>query len=124
MTKIKTVPWKRGLKFKDMAVGTVVTGVPLSHEMFKVAFARVLKRCQDNWHFWQRVNELMQYDQVLPIYYCLKCKQTEDGKHRLLAARVLDMKKIDIVLWPRCYKDNRERMQSFENRMISGEIGL
>lgn len=124
MKKLKTVPWKRGIKLTDLEVGTMVTGVPVNHNMFRLAFERGLKLCKGNWQQWKRVNEMLQYEKKLPIYYCLDCGQIEDGRHRIVAAKVYGTKKLSIILWARCYSKNREAMQTLDNQIISGEISL
>ena len=124
MTKLKTIPWKNGLKLADLTAGTVVTGVPINHNMFKGPLERGLKACLANWSVFKRVNEMLQYDQMLPVYYCLDCGQIEDGRHRMLATKIYDRKKIDIMLWARCYKKSLEVMQALENSIIAGETTL
>ena len=124
MKKIKSVVWRKNLNLSKIKPGTMIKGVPIGHEMFKVPIARGLKMCRVDWRIWKRVNEMLQYEKKLPIYYCLKCGQIEDGRHRITGAKVYGTKKLDILLWSGCYKKNREAMQAFDNRFISGELTL
>lgn len=123
-TKVKQVAWRKGLNLSKLEPGTTVMGVPLKAAIFKRPLERALLLCLENWRQWVTVIGLVERGLQLPVYYCLKCKQIEDGKHRIFAVRVTGGTKVNVRVWRDCYRFNRAKMQEFENKLISGELSL
>lgn len=124
MKKIKQIAWSRGIDLLTLPPNTMVTGVSLKHSMFKLPIERGLAMCRADWHNWKQINDMLERGLALPVYYCLKCGQIEEGKFRLLAAKIFGKKKANIILWGDCRRVLKDEMQALENMIVSGEITL
>jgi len=122
LENIKHIVWCKGLDLSTIEAGTMVNGIPLRHLIFKLPLERGLAMCRSDWRNWKRINEELQRGLALPVFYCLKCNQIEEGKFRLLAAKIYGEKKANIMLWGDCRRMLKEEMYALENKIVSGEI--
>lgn len=124
MKKIKQIAWRKNLNLSKIEQGTVITGVPLSHHMFTAPLKRGLLLCTNDYRNWKAVNLNILRGVTLPVYYCMTHKQIEYGGFRLFAIQATGGKKVNVRLWLRCYKYNRENYQELENKIVLGELKL
>lgn len=122
MAIINEIIWHKQLDIASLAHGTVVINVPLDHPIFENQLTRGLNMCLNDLSHWKKVNEMILRKQLLPVYYCLKCNQMEDGRHRTLATRVMGNKTIDIRLWDSCYRNNKVKMRMLENKIMGKDF--
>ena len=124
MEKFSKIAWNKNLDLSTVPEGMIVTGVPLRHPIFKLPFERAMTMCRSDWHNWEQVNKMLDRGLELPVYYCLKCNQIEEGKFRLFAAQIFGKKKANIMTWGDCRRVLKKEMQTIENKIVSGEIGF
>jgi len=89
---------KEGMIFQEMRAGTTIQKVPLVHLIFWTALNRPRSK---KW-----LLRMKQIKEFLPVYYCKKCRQLEDGAHRIRALRERGEKSCDVAIHNKCIHKN------------------
>jgi len=104
--------YRTDVVFHKVRSGTIVRGVPISHQIF---FTAINRPRTDKWI--SRRDEITDFP---PVYFCKKCRQIEDGAHRI--ARLYSLKEkfpsltervCDVRVMARCYKSMNSGYQGY-----------
>lgn len=111
----------KGLDFKKLKAGILITDIPINHPIFQEHEGYIaIRRHKRKWI--DRIAELHEYfenKELPPSYYCLNCNRLEDGSHRFdLAKNYLKLKLRNVRIGSVCYKKLKANIYTmFENRM-------
>lgn len=125
------VAWKRGSTLSDYPVGVIVLGVPLENEEIQRVIKygeKFVRQGNKNWiASLDRIVKEYDPSKDLPIYFCRRTNQLEDGSHRALARKIRGGKTIDVEIggayWKAAQYGSNESILAKCKAAIGGMVG-